>query len=118
MATRPSKTIIQGCQVLTLMAATPTTHRTVAGLAEASGGELTPAQVESALLAFVEAGWVQQVRADSGATFYLLGASHLRLALAELDGLLGGLATLQTLMGAGDQLATLRRLLMGLRGPA
>lgn len=111
MATQPSKTILQGCTVLKLMGAHPRELRTAARISELSEGALSVSQVEGALLAFAEAGFVQVRPVDGGPTFYLLGAAHLELATAELRGLLDDLSTVRHTLGGAGALSELAGLL-------
>lgn len=111
MATRPTQGVITGCRVLALMAESPGQPRTVASLARAAEGEVTPDQIEGALLALAEAGAVRRVQLDQGPCYYLLGTLHLRLAAAELRALVeqaqGGVRLLGQLGDVASVLLTL-----------
>lgn len=111
MATKASKTVVNAVKVLQLMASNARELRTPAALAKASGGELSTDQVEGILLAYEEAGVVQKRSVDGVGAFYLLGAVHVSLAAAELEGLLSDAAQLHTILNQTSRLAALQNIL-------
>lgn len=115
MATKPSKTILNGCRVLSLMASSPRLARTAKGLAEQSDGELTEDQIESALLSYAEVGMVRREMLDNSQVYYLLGAFHLELASAELQKLVRDTTELSALLRRLERLDALEALIHQLR---
>lgn len=88
MATVANKTVIKAWKVLELLAHGARRPRTLKSLTDDAKGALSYSEIEGALLAFAELGVVQVLNGDNNTTFWLLGARHLELAQAEIQGLM------------------------------